>query len=101
MIPDVTSLMTGPEHFREAERLTALAMDDATKLPMPIDWLLAAALVHATLANTAATALSAVASLRMSGGAWPYCEDDSTEWHQVVGRGGNSRPRGRENDGTA
>jgi len=52
-------LMTGPEHYREAEVLLADANppDEESRWDMA---LLAAAQVHATLALTAATALGGV-----------------------------------------
>ena len=50
--------MTGPEHYREAERLTALATEG---LPAPQHAaVVAEAQVHATLALAAATAYPAV-----------------------------------------
>lgn len=50
--------MTGPEHYREAERL----IDTVSPAPLSMDFrtiraILAAAQVHATLAAAAATAL--------------------------------------------
>lgn len=53
--------MTGPEHYREAERLMAES-DDVLRPhdegPCEADRMLAAAQVHATLALAAATALT-------------------------------------------
>lgn len=48
--------MTGPEHYKAAERLLAEAVDSVAGGD-PAPELLAAAQVHATLALTAATAL--------------------------------------------
>ncbi len=61
--------MTGPEHYRESERLLAstqgsdgeVASDDAT---LAISTTLAAAQVHATLALAAATALPTIIAYR-------------------------------------
>ena len=47
--------MTGPEHYRETERL--LVQVDETVAPSEIPTVLAIAQVHATLALAAATAL--------------------------------------------
>ncbi|WP_329308407.1 hypothetical protein [Streptomyces microflavus] len=52
--------MTGPEHYREAERLIETAADilrPHDEGPCEADRVLAAAQVHATLALAAATAL--------------------------------------------
>jgi hypothetical protein len=50
--------MTGPEHYREAEQLTGQALD--ADLPTELRQVyMAAAQVHATLANAAAAALAA------------------------------------------
>lgn len=61
--------MTGPEHYREAERLLELASVDTAEssceIPPEQDvpaWLMAAAQVHATLALAAATATHAIDS---------------------------------------
>ncbi|MFZ4264471.1 hypothetical protein [Streptomyces arboris] len=53
--------MTGPEHYREAERLIETAADilrPHDEGPCEADRVLAAAQVHATLALAAATALN-------------------------------------------
>lgn len=50
--------MTGPEHFREAERLLESAVSGNNVNSEHEDRLTAAALVHATLALTAANALT-------------------------------------------
>jgi len=53
--------MTGPEHFKEAERLLADARVPGEKRSVrnffPVETLMAVAQVHATLALAAATAL--------------------------------------------
>lgn len=52
--------MTGPEHYREAERLLAAATDDDGDIQTDDGMtanILAAAQVHATLAHAAATAI--------------------------------------------
>lgn len=49
--------MTGPEHFKEAERILACARSQADE--SYVDDLVAAAQVHATLALAAAAALRA------------------------------------------
>lgn len=60
--------MTGPEHYREAERLVALAHDMADqKHQERADFIIARAQVHATLALAAAT-IDTTASVR--GPAW-------------------------------
>ena len=66
--------MTGPEHYKEAERLIDLADEGAA------DWqpLAAEAQVHATLALAAATATSFMLQL-------PISSDISKPWAQAVG----------------
>ena len=69
--------MTGPEHYREAERLIAMARDEGESRSGDMygdhqdtsATILADAQVHAILALVAATALSS----------------DSREWHDVTG----------------
>jgi len=70
--------MTGPEHYREAERLTAIARAEGGASGGLYSWhetqpamILAEAQVHATLAVAAATALHSVT--------------DSHEWHEAAG----------------
>jgi hypothetical protein len=70
--------MTGPEHYREAERLTAIARAEGGASGGLYSWhetqpalILAEAQIHATLAVAAATALHSVT--------------DSHDWHQAAG----------------
>lgn len=74
--------MTGPEHYREAERLLSQAMTSPDLPGQVEEWAayrdsdLAAAQVHATLAQTAATAYPA---------AMDYCgEGNQRGWHEVT-----------------
>ena len=72
--------MTGPEHYREAERiLTEVSAGELDASVLDRDQLLIAAQVHAMLASAAATAVSSsaldgrawadVAGTKLSGGA--------------------------------
>jgi hypothetical protein len=71
--------MTGPEHYREAERLLGLATDPQSTNP----FLQAqAAQVHATLALAAATAVAAPVEDEPDSGMPPA---DATAWYQAVG----------------
>lgn len=68
--------MTGPEHYREAERLLAVCagLQRGSELDTACT---AAAQVHATLALAAATALSDAPQGGMGGNDW-------TAWHDTV-----------------
>jgi hypothetical protein len=68
--------VTGPEHYREAERLIALAEENWTHDEAEHDAVLRNAQVHATLALAAAT-VDQTAS-RGAG-------DTTHDWRQVVG----------------
>jgi hypothetical protein len=60
--------MTGPEHYREAERiLTEVSAGELDASVLDRDQLLIAAQVHALLASAAATAVS---SSSLDAGAW-------------------------------
>jgi hypothetical protein len=55
--------MTGPEHYREAERIiTAVSAGELDASVLDRDQLLIAAQVHALLASAAATAISSSVS---------------------------------------
>jgi hypothetical protein len=83
--------MTGPEHYREAERLLAEAGHQGTE---GVIWVrpenLAAAQVHATLALTAATAMQAA----VDGSEPGMGSAEFGEWYTAAGvkpkRGGNA-----------
>lgn len=67
--------MNGPWHYTEAERLLAEASEQLDEFPdEPIAPLLQRALVHATLASTAATAQSQL-----------FDDEDTTEWLRAFG----------------
>lgn len=72
--------MTGPEHYREAERLLEIASpllaDDSPNIPEHAAWL-AEAQVHATLALAAAAALNS--------GKWGLQPIDETQWRSAAG----------------
>jgi hypothetical protein len=85
--------MTGPEHYREAERLAGMAHrftygDGAD--PVVGAALAAEAQVHATLALTAATAMQAA----VDGSEPGMGSAEFNEWYQAAGvkpkRGGNA-----------
>lgn len=80
--------MTGPEHYREAERLVqALTGDDkAIDVGEGSAEVLAAAQVHATLALAAATALSAPVEDDLAG----FTTEEWDAWHKAAG----TRPGG-------
>ncbi len=70
--------MTGPEHYREAERLAnAAATADLPFGHLSSDETLALAQVHATLAHAAATALVATTDTRWS-------DEDVRGWARVA-----------------
>ncbi|MFJ2675076.1 hypothetical protein [Streptomyces sp. NPDC087525] len=71
--------MTGPEHYREAERLVQLATrhPDSSNATL----LTAAAQVHATLALTAATAMQAA----VDGSEPGMGSQEFHEWYQTAG----------------
>lgn len=69
--------MTGPENYREAERLVSLARDNGEKAAFELDVLLKAAQVHATLA------LAAACGLDRGDGTKPVRDRDA--WHEVAG----------------
>lgn len=75
--------MTGPEHYREAERLLSGAVTTDNPFPhLRPDELLGAAQVHATLALAAATALGARGDgIRVVG----MHREDLTAWDDVAG----------------
>lgn len=70
--------MTGPEHYREAERLLGLVAQEGTPVPLSNAYT-AHAQVHATLALAAATIEPAVSR-------WNGSEDDATikAWSTTV-----------------
>lgn len=68
--------MTGPEHYREAERLIEEANHVGHQDPERGNGILAAAQVHATLALAAATAT----------GLADHPSDDWDEWRPAVSR---------------
>lgn len=73
-------MATGPEHYREAERLVAVAVRHITETPQDMrisEVSAAAAQVHATLALTAATALAGFSSDGMS-------LADAKEWDKAA-----------------
>ena len=66
--------MTGPEHYREAEKILELtSLEDHYR-----NYHLQAAQVHATLAAAAATALTA-------GDRYQAMQADMTEWRMAAG----------------
>lgn len=67
-------MATGPEHYREAERMYLMSWENDRE-PENVTQLLACAQVHATLAQAAATALAATNGM-------PGC--DSADWFKVV-----------------
>ena len=69
--------MTGPQHYREAEKLLAYAEDHDRGSVNEVG-LFAEAQVHAILALAAATALSAGTSYRA-------VQADMTEWRHAAG----------------
>ena len=73
--------MTGPTHYREAERLLEAA---ANGEPPGTDRLLAAAQVHATLALAAATALSIVTAVDVEMDQGPIVPPPHEEWSDVI-----------------
>jgi hypothetical protein len=78
--------MTGPEHYREAERLVAEAdtiLRPHDEGPCEADRVLAAAQVHATLALAAATALNDAED------GMPIAEFQA--WHSTAGTKQNRR----------
>jgi hypothetical protein len=83
--------MTGPEHYREAERLlaesrTVLRPNDEG--PCEADRTIAEAQVHATLALTAATAMQAA----VDGSEPGMGSAEFSEWYQAAGV--KPKPRG-------
>lgn len=70
--------MTGPEHYREAERLAAEVFHPNIIGTQLANRMLDAAQVHATLAHAAATAQAAVLSM---------CGDSDriTDWGNAIG----------------
>jgi len=68
--------VTGPAHYREAERLLAASQGASSDTGRELVW---AAQVHATLALTAATALGGV-TLPL-----PVSSDLAAEWNQAIG----------------
>lgn len=89
--------MNGPDHYREAERL--LRISDQCQPSDALDRTVTTALVHATLALAAATALAGTIDNTM-GASHPInqtAHDDETiravnDWHEVAARniGGGS-----------
>ncbi|MEU9323261.1 hypothetical protein AB0D91_05515 [Streptomyces canus] len=78
--------MTGPEHYREAERLLKVA----TKSPsgqQRVDCI-AAAQVHATLAHAAAAAMSAPVEDDLAG----FTVEDRDAWYAVAGTRPGTKP---------
>jgi hypothetical protein len=81
--------MTGPEHYREAERLlTEAATEGAEGTYFVRPESLAAAQVHATLALTAATAMQAA----VDGSEPGMGSAEFSEWYQAAGV--KPKPRG-------
>lgn len=77
-------MATGPEHYREAERLLAVADGyDKKSAPQLADRRRAAAQVHATLALTAATAMTAVPTSPGEDSGMTTPEFDA--WEEVAG----------------
>lgn len=76
--------MTGPEHYREAERLIKGLTTDtgAVYVEDGNEQILALAQVHATLALAAATAMSAPLDAEPDSGLPPA---DAREWNRVAG----------------
>jgi hypothetical protein len=72
--------MTGPEHYREAERLLKV-VSEHHGVVQGMDRVLAAAQVHATLAHAAATALA-------EGGAGGMHIRDVEDWHEAASSAG-------------
>lgn len=66
--------MTGPEHYREAERRLTMAWEEDSTQKRSMQ-LVAEAQVHATLALAAATAHGTV----------PTTEADRRSWHLAIG----------------
>jgi hypothetical protein len=72
--------MTGPEHYREAERRLLMAWED-DRDPENVGHLVAEAQVHATLALTAATAMQAA----VDGSEPGMGSGEFHEWYQAAG----------------
>lgn len=70
-------MATGPEHYREAERLLAVA-DSYQHNPAQQQVAVSAAQVHATLAHAAADALSVTATLP------PPVTEAGADWREVL-----------------
>jgi hypothetical protein len=77
--------MTGPENYQMAQDL--LAQADGEEVPRYADSLRASALVHATLALTAATALSTYH------GSSGMPEPDNQAWYRVASEGPGAKAR--------
>ncbi|WP_086710277.1 hypothetical protein [Streptomyces antimycoticus] len=77
--------MTGPEHYREAERLLAVAAEDSNTTfeghNLEADRTIAEAQVHATLALAAATAMQAA----VDGSEPGMGSGEFHEWYQAAG----------------
>jgi len=75
--------MTGPEHYREAERLLAEVAESNAETAAPAH---AAAQIHATLALAAATALPGTARYEGEAHAWWWVAGTkSPEDQRVIG----------------
>lgn len=75
--------MTGPEHYREAERLLAEAFDDSETASAKE--ILAEAQVHATLALAAATALNVASGSAMPDPDWLAWRDAASMTRAIPG----------------
>lgn len=82
----MTDHMTGPEHYREAERLLATAVPG--NLNRSDDQRIAAAQVHATLAQAAAQGLLAALAAYDTDG--DVLEDAGGDWELAVTIAGES-----------
>lgn len=75
--------MTGPEHYREAERLMSMCVgSDGNPPPFgepALDAYMQLAQTHATLAVAAATALMTTAT-----GDWSASDQDREEWRRAA-----------------
>jgi hypothetical protein len=78
-------MASGPQHYRLAEIYGQQAEAAHAEAPVTggADYLLQQALLHATLANTAAAA-QAMASMHTGTTGWAYGQDDYDEWAKAV-----------------
>jgi hypothetical protein len=87
-------MASGPEHYKEAERLLSRDREEVHDgityaIPVPSDRDIAEALVHAVLANTAAAAQN----IRRNGQISPHATD-LTRWNEVLGVALKNSPEG-------